>query len=116
MNTVMNCYSNLKEAGLGFALFASFLKCGYSLNVVTITCLIKGLFLEENVEKAVELFKKLIKDKLCEVNEVTLLTMLNGSYKCGIVVNVVMLLEVLEQEKFELDVALLSMVFAKVLW
>ncbi|KAG9151564.1 hypothetical protein Leryth_026528 [Lithospermum erythrorhizon] len=44
--------------------------------------------------------KKLIKDNMCEVSEVTLSTMLNGLCKCGNVVNAVMLLEVLEQMDF----------------
>ncbi|GAA0186999.1 hypothetical protein LIER_34286 [Lithospermum erythrorhizon] len=68
----------MKALKLG-SVSASFLKHGYSLDVDIITCLIK----QENVEKAVELFKKLIKDKLCEVNEVTDLTLLNGLCKCG---------------------------------
>ncbi|KAG9136855.1 hypothetical protein Leryth_004590 [Lithospermum erythrorhizon] len=115
MGTVINCYSNLKEADLGFAVFASFLKRGYFLDVVTITSLIKGLFLEENVEKAVELFKKVIKDKLCEINEFTLSTMLNGLCKCGNVVNAVMLLEVLEQENCELNVVVYNSTLSIVL-
>ncbi|KAG9131973.1 hypothetical protein Leryth_017178 [Lithospermum erythrorhizon] len=81
--------------------FAGFLKRGYSLDVVTINSLIKGLFLEENVEKAVELFKKLIKDKLCEVDEVILSTILNGLCKCGNVVNAMILL--LVEENCELN-------------
>ncbi|KAG9141437.1 hypothetical protein Leryth_001880 [Lithospermum erythrorhizon] len=103
MNTVINCYCNLKEVDMGFAVLASMLKLGFAPDIVTINCLIKGLFFQQNVAKAVELLKKLIRDKLCKVDEFTIPIVLDGLAKSGNIVQALQLLDALEKEKYRLN-------------
>lgn len=104
MTTVINCYCHLKQVDLGFAIVADFLKRGYFPNVVTFTCMIKGFFLKGNVAEAVGLFKKVIRDKLCQVNEFTIAIVLDGLSKSGNIVNAVELLQLSEKKDWKLDV------------
>ncbi|KAL0377025.1 UNVERIFIED_CONTAM: putative pentatricopeptide repeat-containing protein, mitochondrial [Sesamum calycinum] len=83
MTVAINCYCLLNHIDFGFAILGSFFKCGYEPDVTTFNTLIKGLFLADRVIEAEKLFKKLLTLKLCEPNEVTILTVLNGLCKAG---------------------------------
>ncbi|KAK4394071.1 putative pentatricopeptide repeat-containing protein, mitochondrial [Sesamum angolense] len=83
MNIVTNCYCLLNRVDFGFAILGSFFKRGYEPNVTTFNTLIRGLFLDDKVIEAEKLFKKLLTLKLCEPNEVTVLTVINGLRKAG---------------------------------
>ncbi|KAL0388084.1 UNVERIFIED_CONTAM: putative pentatricopeptide repeat-containing protein, mitochondrial [Sesamum radiatum] len=104
MNIVTNCYCLLNRVDFGFAILGSFFKRGYEPNVTTFNTLIKGLFLDDKVIEAEKLFKKLSTLKLCEPNEVTVLTVINGLCKAGHTLTAYDLLGLFEKTSFKLDV------------
>ncbi|XP_012854407.1 PREDICTED: putative pentatricopeptide repeat-containing protein At1g12700, mitochondrial [Erythranthe guttata] len=63
--------------------WAGFLKHGYEANVTTFNTLLKGLFLDGNVAEAEKLFKKILTLKLCQPDDVTILTVIDGLCKAG---------------------------------
>ncbi|KAL0414043.1 UNVERIFIED_CONTAM: putative pentatricopeptide repeat-containing protein, mitochondrial [Sesamum radiatum] len=83
MNIAINCYCLLNRVDFGFAILGTFFKQGCKPIVTTFNTLIKGLFLVGEIAEAEKLFKKLLSEKLCEPNEVTLLIVLNGLSKAG---------------------------------
>ncbi|KAL0377028.1 UNVERIFIED_CONTAM: putative pentatricopeptide repeat-containing protein, mitochondrial [Sesamum calycinum] len=83
MNIAINCYCLLNHIDFGFAILGSFFKCGYEPDVTTFNTLMKGLFLADRVVEAEKLFKKLLTLRLCEPNEVMVLTVINGLCKAG---------------------------------
>ncbi|KAL0377018.1 UNVERIFIED_CONTAM: hypothetical protein Scaly_0819400 [Sesamum calycinum] len=87
----------------GFAILGSFFKRGYEPNVTTFTTLIKGLFLDDKVIEAEKLFKKLLALKLCEPNEVMILTVINGLCKAGHTLTAYDLLGLFEKTSFKPD-------------
>ncbi|GKD35303.1 zinc finger CCCH domain-containing protein 13-like protein isoform X1 [Tanacetum coccineum] len=66
----INCYCRLNQVTYGFALLGTIFKHGYSPDVTTYTSLINGLVHADQVFDAIELFKKVIRRKLCDPNEV----------------------------------------------
>lgn len=54
-----------------------------SINVVTFNTLLKGLFAENKVKDAIELFKTLVRENICEPDEVMYATVINGLSKMG---------------------------------
>ncbi|KAL0456625.1 UNVERIFIED_CONTAM: Pentatricopeptide repeat-containing protein, mitochondrial [Sesamum latifolium] len=78
LTIVINCYCLLNQVDFGFTILGSFFKCGYEPNVTIFTTLIKGLFLDDKVIEAEKLFKKLLALRVCEPNEVMVLTVING--------------------------------------
>ncbi|KAL3850015.1 hypothetical protein ACJIZ3_011897 [Penstemon smallii] len=83
MNIAINCYCLLNRVDFGFSILCNFFKCGIQPNVTTFNTLIKGLFLEDRVFEAEKLFKKLLRERLCEPNEITFLIVVNGLCKAG---------------------------------
>ncbi|XP_012832969.1 PREDICTED: putative pentatricopeptide repeat-containing protein At1g12700, mitochondrial [Erythranthe guttata] len=83
MNILINCCCHLRGVDFSFAVFGSFLKHGYEPNVTTFNTLLKGLFLDGNVAEAEKLFKKILTLKLCELDDVTILTVIDGLCKAG---------------------------------
>ncbi|KAL0455696.1 UNVERIFIED_CONTAM: putative pentatricopeptide repeat-containing protein, mitochondrial [Sesamum latifolium] len=83
LTVVINCYCLLNQIDFGFAILGSFFKHGYEPNVTTFNTLIKGLFLDDKIVEPEKLFKKLLTLKLCEPNEFTILTVINGLCKAG---------------------------------
>ncbi|GJR84224.1 putative tetratricopeptide-like helical domain-containing protein, partial [Tanacetum coccineum] len=83
LNISINCYSRLKQVNYGFALLATIFKLGHPSDLATYNTLINGLVLADRVFEAVELFKKLIRDKVCEPNQVMYGTVINGLCKVG---------------------------------
>ncbi|WMV31980.1 hypothetical protein MTR67_025365 [Solanum verrucosum] len=75
-----------------------YLKNGIPFDVVAFNTLIKGLFAENKVEDAVELFKKLVRDKICEPNEVMYAIVMNGLCKRGHTQKTLSLLRLMEQD------------------
>ncbi|KAL0413957.1 UNVERIFIED_CONTAM: putative pentatricopeptide repeat-containing protein, mitochondrial [Sesamum radiatum] len=97
LTIVINCYCLLNRVDFGFAILGSFFKRGYEPNVTTFTTLIKGLFLDDKVIEAEKLFKKLLALRLCEPNEVMVLTVINGLCKTGHTLNAYDLLGLFEK-------------------
>ncbi|KAL8513014.1 hypothetical protein ACS0TY_019262 [Phlomoides rotata] len=78
MNIIINCCCHLNRVDFWFAVLGSFLKQDYEPNVTTFNTLLKGLFLVGNVAKAEALFNKVLTFRLCEPNDVMILTVING--------------------------------------
>ncbi|MFS7958375.1 putative tetratricopeptide-like helical domain superfamily [Helianthus anomalus] len=83
MTISINCHCRLNQVTYGFALLATIFKQGHPPSLATYTTLIHGLVLADRVFEAVELFKKLLRDKLCEPNQVMYGTVINGLCKVG---------------------------------
>ncbi|KAL0456602.1 UNVERIFIED_CONTAM: putative pentatricopeptide repeat-containing protein, mitochondrial [Sesamum latifolium] len=104
MNIAINCYCLLNRVDFGFAILGSFFKRGYEPNVTTFTTLIKGLFLDDKLIEAEKLFKKLLTLKMCETDEVTILTVINGLCKAGHTLTAYDLLGLFEKTSFKPNV------------
>ncbi|KAM0069088.1 putative tetratricopeptide-like helical domain superfamily [Helianthus debilis subsp. tardiflorus] len=83
MNISINCYCRLNQVAYGFALLATLFKRGYSPSLATYSTLINGLVLADRVFEAVELFKKLLREKVCEPDQVMYGSVINGLCKVG---------------------------------
>ncbi|KAI3808961.1 hypothetical protein L1987_24924 [Smallanthus sonchifolius] len=83
MNISINCHCRLNQVSYGFALLATIFKQGHPLDLATYNTLINGLVLTDRVFESVELFKKLLRDKLCEPNQIMFGTVINGLCKVG---------------------------------
>ncbi|KAL0456607.1 UNVERIFIED_CONTAM: putative pentatricopeptide repeat-containing protein, mitochondrial [Sesamum latifolium] len=101
LTIVINCYCLLNRVDFGFAILGSFFKHGNKPNVTTFNTLIKGLFLDDKVVEAEKLFKELLILKLCEPNEVMILTVINGLCKAGHTLTAYDLLGLLEKTSFK---------------
>ncbi|KAL2230321.1 UNVERIFIED_CONTAM: putative pentatricopeptide repeat-containing protein, mitochondrial [Sesamum indicum] len=110
LTIVINCYCLLNRVDFGFAILGSFFKCGYKPDVTTFNTLIKGLFLGDKVVEAEKLFKKLLTLKICEPDEVTILTVINGLCKAGHTLTAYDLLGLFEKTSFKPDVKTYSTV------
>ncbi|KAL0388082.1 UNVERIFIED_CONTAM: putative pentatricopeptide repeat-containing protein, mitochondrial [Sesamum radiatum] len=104
LTIVINCYCLLNRVDFGFAILGSFFKRGYEPCVTTFTTLIKGQFLDDRVIEAEKLFKKLLTLKLCEPDEVMVLTVINGLCKGGHTLTAYELLGLFEKTSFKPDV------------
>ncbi|XP_012832970.1 PREDICTED: pentatricopeptide repeat-containing protein At1g62670, mitochondrial-like [Erythranthe guttata] len=104
MTILINCCCLLKRVDVGFAIFGVFFKHGYEPDVTTFTALLKGLFLNGKVAEAEKLFKKLLTSKICEPNEVTILTVIDGLCKTGHVLAAHDLLFLLEKTIYKPNV------------
>nr|GEW06501.1 hypothetical protein [Tanacetum cinerariifolium] len=82
-NISINWYSRLKQVNYSFALLATIFKLGHPPDLATYNTLLNGLVLADRVFEAVELFKKLIRDKLCEPNQFMYGTVINCLCKVG---------------------------------
>ncbi|KAK4478172.1 hypothetical protein RD792_017454 [Penstemon davidsonii] len=83
MNIAINSYCLVNRIYFGFAILGSFFKRGYEPGTTTSNTLLKGLFLEKKVAEAEKLFKKLLRQKICDPNDVMFLTVINGLCKTG---------------------------------
>ncbi|KAJ0558652.1 putative tetratricopeptide-like helical domain superfamily [Helianthus annuus] len=83
INISINCHCQLNQVAYGFALLATIFKQGYSPDQATYNTLINGLVLADRVFEAVELFKKLLREKVCEPDQIMYGTVINGLCKVG---------------------------------
>ncbi|KAL8476548.1 hypothetical protein ACS0TY_029014 [Phlomoides rotata] len=83
MNIIINCCCRLNRVDFGFAVMGSFLKKDYKPDVTTFSTLLQGLFLGGKVAEAEALFKKVLVFKLCQPNDIMILTVINGLCKSG---------------------------------
>ncbi|KAJ8535685.1 hypothetical protein K7X08_023405 [Anisodus acutangulus] len=97
LSNVINSYCLMHRADCAFSVLPIYLKNGIPLNVITFTALIRGFFAENKVKYAVELFKKLVREKICEPDEVMYATVMNGLSKRGHTQKVLSLLRLMEQ-------------------
>ena len=79
-------------------------------NVVTFSTLLRGLFAENKIKDAVNLFKKLVRENICEPDEVMYLTVMNGLSKRGHTKKTFDLLRVMEQGSIKPDTRIYNVV------
>jgi len=60
LNIFINCFWHLSQMALAFSVFSKVLKLGYHPDVVTLTTLIRGLFLNDEVKKALNFHDKVV--------------------------------------------------------
>ena len=80
-SNVINNYCLMHRVDCAFSLLPIHLKSGIPFNVVTFATLIRGLFAEHNLNDAVELFKKVVRENICEPDEIMYGTVVNGLSK-----------------------------------
>ncbi|XP_055830772.1 putative pentatricopeptide repeat-containing protein At1g12700, mitochondrial [Solanum dulcamara] len=90
-------YCLMHRADCGFLVLPIYLKKGIPFDIVTFNTLIRGIFTENKVKDVVELFKKLVRENICEPNQVTYATVMNGLSKRGYTQKTLSLLRLMEQ-------------------
>ncbi|KAK4717619.1 hypothetical protein R3W88_015957 [Solanum pinnatisectum] len=83
LNSMINSYCLMYRVDCAFSVLPIYLKKDIPFDVVTFNTLLRGLFSENKVKDAVELFKKLVRDKICEPNQIMYGTIMNGLSKRG---------------------------------
>ncbi|XP_042493945.1 pentatricopeptide repeat-containing protein At1g64580-like [Macadamia integrifolia] len=86
----------LESVDFGFSALDSILKSGYEPDVITLSTLIKGLCLKNEIGKAMEFFYKIV-ELGYPCNEVTYGTIIDGLCKSGDPVKALMLLREIEE-------------------
>ncbi|KAI3774342.1 hypothetical protein L1987_48894 [Smallanthus sonchifolius] len=89
MNIVIKCCSQLNHTNHGFAVLGYGLKQAVAPDVCTYNTLLNGLVREDRILEAELLFKKLIKQDVCEPDVVMYSTMIKGLCKFGLKPDVV---------------------------
>ncbi|KAM0069558.1 putative tetratricopeptide-like helical domain superfamily [Helianthus debilis subsp. tardiflorus] len=83
ISIAIKCCCQMSRTNDGFALLASCFRRAVVPNVFIFNTLLDGLVVENRIAEAERLFKKLIKQKICEPNVVTYSTMIKGLCKFG---------------------------------
>ncbi|XP_060174920.1 putative pentatricopeptide repeat-containing protein At1g12700, mitochondrial [Lycium barbarum] len=110
LSIVINSYCLMHHADCAFSVLPIYLKNGIPLNVVTLNTLIRGIFAENRVKDAVELFKKLVRANICEPDEVMYATVMNGLSKRGHTQKILSLLRLMEHGNTKPDIFIYSIV------
>ncbi|KAJ0815905.1 putative tetratricopeptide-like helical domain superfamily [Helianthus annuus] len=108
MSIAIKCCCQLYRSKDGFALLGCCFRRAIPPNVYIFNALLDGLVLEDRILEAEMLFKKLIKQKLCEPNVVTYNTMIKGLCKFGNNVTALALLRLMEQKNCKPDIVTYS--------
>ncbi|KAL8498802.1 hypothetical protein ACS0TY_021943 [Phlomoides rotata] len=103
-NIAIDCFCHVNHVDFAFAILGNLVKRGIRPGVVTFSTLIKGLFLEGKVAEAQKLFLKLLREKICDLNEVTYLILINGLCKAGHTLRARDLLLILEKGRCKPDI------------
>nr|GMC88093.1 putative pentatricopeptide repeat-containing protein At1g12700, mitochondrial [Ipomoea batatas] len=98
INILVDVYCRSSRVDCGFCVLGVVFKCGLEFNVVTFNTLIKGLFLDNKIVEAVGLFKKLVRENVCKVDQITYGTVIDGLCKSGHTQNALDLLIVMQEE------------------
>ncbi|KAL8479331.1 hypothetical protein ACS0TY_026267 [Phlomoides rotata] len=83
---------------LGLSILGIIFKSGCKPDATTFSTLIKGQFLDCKVPEAQKLFIKLLVLKMCEPDNVMILTLINGLCKAGQSTRALELLHILEKK------------------
>ncbi|PHT44799.1 hypothetical protein CQW23_13957 [Capsicum baccatum] len=70
LSILINSYCLIHHVDCAFSLLPIYLKTGIPFNVVAFNTLLRGLFAENKVKDAVELFKKVARENICELDQV----------------------------------------------
>ena len=109
LNVLINFYCHLNQVDFGFSVLATNLKLGYQPDYITLTTLVKGLYLKGNILGVVRLVEEMEK-KGYETDAYTCGTIVNGLCKIGQTSVAIRLLRKLEEGNFEQNVVLYSMI------
>nr|XP_016442855.1 PREDICTED: putative pentatricopeptide repeat-containing protein At1g12700, mitochondrial [Nicotiana tabacum] len=110
LNIAINSYCLMHCSDGGISVLAIYLKSGIPFDVITFSTLPRGLFAENKIKDAVNLFKKLVRENICEPNEVMYLTVMNGLSKMGHTQKTFDLLRVMEQGSIKPDTPIYNIV------
>nr|XP_016504189.1 PREDICTED: putative pentatricopeptide repeat-containing protein At1g12700, mitochondrial [Nicotiana tabacum] len=97
LSIAINNYCLMHRSDCGFSVLAIYLKNGIPFNVVTFSTILRGLFAESKIKDAVNLFKKLVRENICEPDEFMYSIIMNGLSKRGHTQKTFDLLRVMEQ-------------------
>ncbi|KAF3641674.1 putative pentatricopeptide repeat-containing protein, mitochondrial-like [Capsicum annuum] len=104
LNIVTNSYCLMHRSDCAFSVLPFYLKSGILFSGVTFTSLIRGLFAENRLKDAVELFKKVARENICEPDQVMYGTVMNGLSKRGHTQKALSLLRLMEHGNTKPDV------------
>ncbi|KAJ0803088.1 putative tetratricopeptide-like helical domain superfamily [Helianthus annuus] len=104
MSIAIKCCCQLNRTNDGFAVLGSCFRRAIPPDVYIFSALLDGLVLEDRILEAEMLFKKLVKQKLCEPNVVMYNTMIKGLCKFGNNVTALALLRLMEQKNCKPDI------------
>ncbi|XP_055829549.1 putative pentatricopeptide repeat-containing protein At1g12700, mitochondrial [Solanum dulcamara] len=104
LNIVINSYCLMGCSDCAFLVLPIYLRSDILFTPVTFTTLIGGMFSENKVKDAIELFKKLVRKKICEPDEFIYATVINGLNKSGHTQKTFNLLRLMEQGNTKLNI------------
>ncbi|KAL3653963.1 hypothetical protein CASFOL_003644 [Castilleja foliolosa] len=110
MNIAINCYCLSNRVDYGFSILGWFFKLGFVPDVLTYDALLKGLFREKKISEAQGLFRKMVKEELCELSVVTYGTVIDGLCKSGNTPMAIEMLRVMENWSCKPDTDVYNMV------
>ncbi|KAK6139686.1 hypothetical protein DH2020_026574 [Rehmannia glutinosa] len=97
MNIAINSYCLSNRVDYGFSILVWFYKRGCVLDDITFNTLLKGLFRENRINEAQELFRKILREGMCELSVVTYGTVIDGLCKAGNTAMAIELFRVMEK-------------------
>ncbi|PHT61463.1 hypothetical protein T459_34688 [Capsicum annuum] len=97
LNILINSYCLMHCVDCAFSVLPIYMKTGIPLDVVTFNTLLRGLFAQNKIRDAVELFKKVVRENICEPNQFMYATVMNGLSKRGHTQKTISLLRLMEQ-------------------
>lgn len=103
MTIAINCYCHLNLPGFAFSVLGSFFKRGYTPELPTFTVLIRGPALADRTPDAVNLFRKLIREKICKPDGIMFDTIVDGFCKAGQTMRATRLIKLMEQVNCKAD-------------
>ncbi|KAL8472407.1 hypothetical protein ACS0TY_029566 [Phlomoides rotata] len=78
---VLKSYCHCNCADYGFSILGMFFKRGCALSAVTFSTLLRGLFIKNKINEALQLFLKIAREDLCEVDNLLYGTVIEGLCK-----------------------------------
>nr|GLL49825.1 pentatricopeptide repeat-containing protein At3g22470, mitochondrial-like [Ipomoea trifida] len=82
-NILIDACCRANRVDCGFCVLGMLFKRGIEFDVITFNTLINGLCLDNKIAEAVELFKKLVRENMCEIDHITYGTLISGLCKAG---------------------------------
>ncbi|KAG8382244.1 hypothetical protein BUALT_Bualt05G0056700 [Buddleja alternifolia] len=90
-------YCNIHRVDFGFSMLAASFKLGHMPDEAMFSPLLKGLFRENRIAEAQQLFRKIVREGLCEVNNFVFGVVVDGLCKAGNTAMAIELLRVMQK-------------------
>ncbi|KAL6501172.1 hypothetical protein OROHE_025035 [Orobanche hederae] len=110
MNIAINSYCLSDRVDYGFSVLGWFFKRGFIPDVFTFSTLLKGLFRGNRINEVRELFRKIVREGLCELDVVTYGTLIDGLCKASNTAMAIELLRVMEKGSCKPNTHVYSMI------